>query len=343
MTVATSTRKQQFTLDGVTAAFTFTFRALPGSPTDIKAIKTSGGVDTNLTYTTDFTVSVNSSGVGGTLTLVSASATGTGTLTVYRDTTNTQASDYDNYNQFPANTLETDLDIRTLISQEQKETLDRALTLPISSDGTVSTNLPSPSANQILGWNSGATALENKTPNTSAYLTKATATQAQTGTEDTAYMTPSKTTLAITTLTPTNGSNVITEVVSPGTNQTASGIKAAFNASENLAFGEVGYLNSNGTVTRAAATAIATASAMVMSLGTVTIASSSSGTLLLHGIVRNDSWTWTTGNLIFLSPTTGTLTQVAPSGTNYVIQVMGIALSATKMFFNPQLVQVEHT
>lgn len=160
MSVATTARKQQFTLDGATADFTFTFRALTSAPSDIKCMTTTSGTDTIHTYTTDYTVSVNSNGVGGTLSLVDPAGIGLGTLTVYRETTNKQESDYDDYNQFPADTLETDLDIRTLVSQEQDEGLDRTLKLSISTTD-VSAELPAPEANKVLSWNDAADALKN--------------------------------------------------------------------------------------------------------------------------------------------------------------------------------------
>jgi len=161
MSVDTTARKQSFTLDGVTDTFDFTFRAL--AATDILAIATTGGTDTNLTYTTDYTVALESDGVGGTLTLVSAASTGTGTLTVYRTTTNKQESDYEDYNQFPADTLEEDLDRRTLVSQELSETNNRTVTLAITASSGTSTTLPTPSTDKIVGWNTAADALENKT------------------------------------------------------------------------------------------------------------------------------------------------------------------------------------
>jgi len=197
VTVSTSLRKQSFTLDGVTDEFTFTFRARTQAPTDIKCISTTGGTDTILVYTTNYTVAVNANGVGGVVTLVDAAATGSGTLTVYRETTNTQGSDYDDYNQFPADTLEDDLDIRTLVAQEQGETQDRTVTIAISSSSSVSANLPAPSADQVLGWDSTGTALENKTIVDATTLTAATEAEAKAGVENTHYMTALRTNQAI--------------------------------------------------------------------------------------------------------------------------------------------------
>ena len=68
--------------------------------------------------------------------------------------------------------------------------------------------------------------------------------------------------------------------------------------------------------------------------------------MLLCGVVRNDGWTWTTGpgslSLIYLSTTTGLLTQTAPSGSGEMIQAVGFAITDDVMFFNPQLHWIEH-
>ena len=235
MTVESTTRKQQFTLNGTISTLTFTFRALVSAPTDIKVKVTDGdGVDTDLIYTTDYTVAVNANGVGGVVTLVDAEATGSGTATVFRETTNKQESDYDDYNQFPADTLETDFDIRTLVSQEGAEASDRILQLPISYSGTASTILPTPVANKVLGWNGAASALENKTFVPSSDFEKATLADAQAGTNDTKYVTPlrvgstpSITTLALTqgTLAPKASPVFTGEATIPTVNLTSGNLK----------------------------------------------------------------------------------------------------------------------
>lgn len=131
----------------------------------------------------------------------------------------------------------------------------------------------------------------------------------------------------------------MTVTASPGSDHTATGIKITLTADENLVFGDVGYIKSNGNVGKADADAIATSSALVMALGTIN--SAASGTFLLLGLVRDDSWAWTVGGLVYLSVTAGTLTQTAPSATDDVVQIVGVATHADRMFFYPQLVQVE--
>lgn len=160
MTVESSDRKSQSTLDGTTTEFDFTFRALPGSPTDIKCSALTGSTNTLLAYTTHYTATVSTDGLGGTVWLVNAAAVSKGTLTIYRETTNLQESDYDDYNQFPANTLEGDIDRRTLVDQEQSEDLGRTLKLPVSSTIT-GLVLPTPSAGKGLKWSADALSMTN--------------------------------------------------------------------------------------------------------------------------------------------------------------------------------------
>lgn len=125
---------------------------------------------------------------------------------------------------------------------------------------------------------------------------------------------------------------------------TGSGVKITLTAAGNIAFGDICYIASSGKATLADADAIATSSAIVMALAT--ISADASGQFLLLGVARNDAWNWTVGGLIYLSTTgtsTNTLTQTAPSGTDDVIQIVGVATHADRMFFNPSLIQVEHT
>ena len=333
MTVSTAARKQQFSLDGVTSVFTFTFRALVSQPTAICCVATVGGVDTTLTYASQYTVSINANGVGGTVTLISPDSVGSGTLTVYRSTTNTQISDYSDYNQFPADTLENDLDIRCLVEQELSEAQDRTVKLAISSSGSVSSTLPVPSANQVLGWNAAANAIVNITPNASAYISKAGQSDAEAMTDDSLYMTPKQ----------VGYSKAVVAV--PSADHGSSGTKITLQANEAQTFGDICFINSSGKAQLAKADAAATSGALVMCCD-ATIAANGSGNYLLIGIARDASWSWTVGGLVFLSTTgvtQGTLTQSLPTAVNSVTQVIGVATNAGRIFFNPSLVQVVHS
>lgn len=129
----------------------------------------------------------------------------------------------------------------------------------------------------------------------------------------------------------------------PATNLTATGITTTFTANEAQAFGDAVFINSSGKAQLGDATVIATSSCIAMSLGTVS--TDEEGSYLMYGFIRNDAWNWTVGQPVYLSVTgtTGnTLTQTAPVATDEVVQILGIATHADRLFFNPQLVQVEN-
>lgn len=161
MTVETTARKQSFA--GGQSALTFTFRALTSAPEDIKVAVVTSGTQTLLTYSSDYTVTINTDGVGGTV-HVSPSYSSAYTYTVYRETTNTQSSDYEDYNQFPSDTLEEDLDRRTLIQQEQGEDIVRSVKVQVSSTLTGSSlELPSPSGGAAIVWKNDGSGITNST------------------------------------------------------------------------------------------------------------------------------------------------------------------------------------
>jgi hypothetical protein len=68
--------------------------------------------------------------------------------------------------------------------------------------------------------------------------------------------------------------------------------------------------------------------------------------LLKVGFVRDDSWNWTLGtgsaNTLYVS-TEGQMTQTAPSGSGDQVQVVGHAVTANSIFFNPEAVVAEIT
>lgn len=157
MSVSSTTRKQSFA--GGQATLTFTFECLPDHPEYIKVTATSSGTDTILEYGVAYTVALESDGTGGVVTLSPTFSTSY-SHTVYRECNQIQDSDYDDYNQFPANTLEENLDRLTFICQEIQETLDRSVQVPVSStaSGLV---LPEPTDGKILAWSGSSGILIN--------------------------------------------------------------------------------------------------------------------------------------------------------------------------------------
>ncbi|MFA6973989.1 MAG: hypothetical protein WC238_04620 [Parcubacteria group bacterium] len=133
-----------------------------------------------------------------------------------------------------------------------------------------------------------------------------------------------------------------------GSDHSSSGIKTTFTANENQAFGDVVRINSAGKAQLAKADVIGNATVVAM-LVDASVATNGTGTYLLLGFARDDTWNWTKGSWIFLSltGTTGnTLTDVNPAdipcSAGNVIQLIGVAYTADSIYFNPQLAQIEY-
>jgi hypothetical protein len=122
-------------------------------------------------------------------------------------------------------------------------------------------------------------------------------------------------------------------------NGLVSGMTYNFLAAETFIFGQVGKVNSIGSISLASNTTISTASCFVLCPSN-TILSGEQKEWLLYGIASSFSWSWTTGGLIYLG-TNGSMTQTVPTGTDVSVQILGIAIASNKIFFNPNLVQVE--
>jgi hypothetical protein len=124
--------------------------------------------------------------------------------------------------------------------------------------------------------------------------------------------------------------------VAPASNNGFSGDQESVTAGATVALRDVLYEGADGEWYLADADASATMPAMRMAVGSGV--DGGAVNTITRGVVRNDSWTWTIGMPIYVSTTgtTGnTLTQTAPSGEFDVIQIVGYALSATVMYFDP--------
>lgn len=119
----------------------------------------------------------------------------------------------------------------------------------------------------------------------------------------------------------------------PAANQTANAITATKTVDTNsTGFGALLLLASDGNYDEADASAASTMPCTALALETGT----GSKLICKQGYVRNDSWSWTPGGLLYVDTTTGALTQTAPSGTGEVVQIVGNAETATVIYFNPE-------
>jgi len=124
-------------------------------------------------------------------------------------------------------------------------------------------------------------------------------------------------------------------------NYMTSGLLSKLTAGTALSFGNVCYVGPDGKMELASNATSATVPAIgiVSSQG---ILEDGTGKFLLHGFLRDDSSTWSSGGMLYLS-TGGALTQTAPAVSGEQIQWMGIAIAANIIYFNPNLVVGEVT
>ncbi|QDP48299.1 MAG: hypothetical protein Unbinned4944contig1000_23 [Prokaryotic dsDNA virus sp.] len=124
-----------------------------------------------------------------------------------------------------------------------------------------------------------------------------------------------------------------------------SGTIALFTAGEDLTAGEVVYLKSDGKLWKAVATAAATSRAVAMAVASVS--ANAMGPFLLKGFARFDSEfpQYTVGGALY-TPEAETSSknvpeQTAPDSDGDFVQVIGYAVSADSVYFDPDSTVIE--
>ena len=170
MTINSEIRKVgPFIGNGTASAFPFTFKVFQASDLEVVRLEVSTNVETVLTLNSQYTVTLNvdqDSNPGGTVTLIGG-ALGSGyTLTLTSDVPYLQPTDLTNQGGFYPDVINDALDRATIQIQQQGVEINRSFRLPISS--TANVELPNPSANELLGWDSTGQNLTNIDPSTLA-------------------------------------------------------------------------------------------------------------------------------------------------------------------------------
>ena len=138
--------------------------------------------------------------------------------------------------------------------------------------------------------------------------------------------------------TPTINPNVsqVTLSTTLGANLTYTGTIETGTVGEAVVFGDVLYLKfSDGKWWKAKADSYTTTPAARMALAS--ISANASGTLLIEGNVRYDSWALAANKVYLSAATAGALTTTQPATTGNQIQVLGVAKTSTTMYFKPSL------
>ena len=125
----------------------------------------------------------------------------------------------------------------------------------------------------------------------------------------------------------------------PASDHTWEAITADFQLGGTVGQFKAVYMVSDGDVEHADADAATTMP--VIALSTEAGVATDTDPFVLQGFVRDDSWAWTVGGEIYASTTAGDLTQTKPSGTGDQVQILGYAVTADVIYFNPSPVLIE--
>jgi len=127
----------------------------------------------------------------------------------------------------------------------------------------------------------------------------------------------------------------------PSSDQSANGLVVPMQVDVNdKGFGAPLFVAADGNLEMANATTAASMPCIAIALE----AGTGLKNCLLMGIIRDDSWDWNLGGvdgIIYMSTTSGVLTQTLVSGSGQQVQTVGYATHADRMYFNPQLPMVE--
>ena len=116
------------------------------------------------------------------------------------------------------------------------------------------------------------------------------------------------------------------------------GMVATFTASESITAGDICHLDSSGKMEKADASTEATCDTLI-SLAIDTLSTDNEGTFLLRGFY--DAAGYTPGNHIYSSITAGGISETAPSSTGEIVRVLGYAITASQIFFDPDKTWIE--
>jgi hypothetical protein len=136
----------------------------------------------------------------------------------------------------------------------------------------------------------------------------------------------------------TTNNYVLDVTPTPATADSCSGFRTTLTFGDTIAQWDALYMNADGELYRADADTVISMPVMAMAVASGTNAQSKE--VILQGTVYNTDWNWTIGGLIYASGTLGGITQTAPVGDNDVVQIVGIAISADAIYFNPNYVTI---
>jgi len=129
----------------------------------------------------------------------------------------------------------------------------------------------------------------------------------------------------------------------PASDHTASGPQTnTFAAGASITVMDLVYLGAAGKWLATDASAAATGSGL-LAISLETKADTEAMNVALPGtFVRDDTWAWTVGAPLYMSETAAAITETQPTTTDAVIRVVGFAVTADVMYFNPSPDYITH-
>lgn len=159
MTTSDNPSSFRYEGNGSTDTFAFPARIFGAGDLIVEIITRATDVlEETLTITTDYTVTINGDESASVTTVAGKIPSTLQDIQIRRALDKTQTTDLPTGTVFPAVSVENSLDRLTAIVQELSDSVDRAVTLSVTSSlSTV--ELPNPAASEIIGWNATADAL----------------------------------------------------------------------------------------------------------------------------------------------------------------------------------------
>jgi hypothetical protein len=130
------------------------------------------------------------------------------------------------------------------------------------------------------------------------------------------------------------------QIQNPPTDDTASGITIVNDIDVNtVGIGGLLHMVADGSFDDADADAEATCSGL---LALATTASLGSQVVLLQGTFQDaGTWNWTPGAILYASTTVGQMTETKPSGSGDIVRIVGYAITADVIYFDPDKTYIE--
>jgi len=120
---------------------------------------------------------------------------------------------------------------------------------------------------------------------------------------------------------------------------TWSGITGTFTVAQEALIGRLFYAGDDGKLALTDNNLLAKMPAIAIAVSS--IAAEATGALLLQGFLRDDTWNWTPGVLLYTGALNGDIVTTIPAGSGDQVQVVGVAITADIIYFNPSLELVE--